>query len=420
MGKINHEKIKSIFPFIHLHIKYSLLKIDFLEDKYIVHFIDEYGYKYMLNYTYMRTIMASPKIQINRFFKGNPYTYDNIRNFIKIENLSIELLEEKDFKSGALEKLLFKDLRSGTLFHTTWNQVQHFTYMYKSNYYEVLKNKKASKQISKEDAIEIVWEMYKKKGSPLCSYDFQPKQKDGIGIKTVYKYWGTVSNLQKEFGFPIDMCKMSDKDAVEELLMICNHIKNTENRSIITYKDIENSGMNTYATMQKYLELCKSAYNKTARDILKDNGFELQKSGCGMNYTYEDGEKIESTYEYMFTKFLRSHGLTYNKDYFRFIKYDSLDDNYNGNMNCDYEIRLNNTVLYIEIAGILAKEKHIECYKENIPIDKKSKEKYRQKLNIKRDILERNNLSSFILFPPEITTDNLEKIFSRYFYLEAS
>ena len=82
-----------------------------------------------------------------------------------------------------------------------------------------------------------------------------------------------------------------------------------------------------------------------------------------MNYTYEDGEKIESTYEYMFTNFLRSHGLTYNKDYFRFVKYDSLDDNYNGNMNCDYEIRLNNTVLYIEIAGILAKEKHIECYK---------------------------------------------------------
>ena len=31
MGKINYEKIKSIFPFIHLHIKYSLLKIDFLE-----------------------------------------------------------------------------------------------------------------------------------------------------------------------------------------------------------------------------------------------------------------------------------------------------------------------------------------------------------------------------------------------------
>ena len=64
--------------------------------------------------------------------------------------------------------------------------------------------------------------------------------------------------------------------------------------------------------------------------------------------------------------------------------------------------------------------KHIECYKENIPIDKKSKEKYRQKLNIKREILERNNLSYFILFPPEITADNLEKIFNRYFYLEAS
>ena len=136
-----------------------MLKIDFLENKYIVHFIDEYGYKYRLNYSYIRNIMTSRNIQFNRFFKRNPYTYDNIRNFIKIENLSIELLEEKDFKRGAIEKLLFKDLRNNELFNASWNQVQHFTYMYKPDYYEVLENKKISKQISKEEAIEIVCKM---------------------------------------------------------------------------------------------------------------------------------------------------------------------------------------------------------------------------------------------------------------------
>lgn len=39
-----------------------------------------------------------------------------------------------------------------------------------------------------------------------------------------------------------------------------------------------------------------------------------------------------------------------------------------------------------------------------------------EKLIMKREIFERNNLPYFILFPQEITTDNLEKIFSRYFY----
>ena len=99
------------------------------------------------------------------------------------------------------------------------------------------------------------------------------------------------------------------------------------------------------------------------------------------------------------------------------MRYNTLDNSYSGNMNCDYKILLDNSVLYVEIAGILSKTQYIKCYKEDISINRKSKENYRQKLNMKRKILEQNNLNYLILFPPEITVENLEDIFGKCFAL---
>ena len=191
--------------------------------------------------------------------------------------------------------MLFTDLRFDKHTYVTWNQIQRHVYMYKYDYYEFLTKRKLERTITKEEAINIVWDMYKKKGTTLTDDDFHPKQKDGIGIRTVYKYWGTVSNLQKEFGFPNGKQKISDIDAVNEILLACNYIRDTENRTIITYYDIEKSKFTTYNYMSSYNQKCRNALNKSIREFLEENGFELQKSGCGMNYTYEDGEKVEST-----------------------------------------------------------------------------------------------------------------------------
>lgn len=393
-----------------------LLNIKFINKKYMIHFIDEDGYKYCLDYARIRVARNNPKSQFNKFFKSNPYTYENICNFFRIENIALSL-DKKDFKTNAKEKMLFIDLRFDKPTYVTWNQIQHHTYMYRYDYYEFLTKRKLERTITKEEAINIVWDMYKKKGTTLTDDDFHPKQKDGIGIRTVYKYWGTVSNLQKEFGFPNGKQKISDIDAVNEILLACNYIRDTEKRTIITYYDIEKSKFTTYNYMSSYNQKCRNALNKSIREFLEENGFELQKSGCGMNYIYEDGEKVESTYEYIFTNFLRNHGLKYNKDYFRSIRYNTLDNSYSGNMNCDYKILSDNSVLYVEIAGILSKTQYIKCYKEDIPINRKSKENYRQKLNMKRKILEQNNLNYLILFPPEITVENLEDIFGKCFAL---
>ena len=78
-------------------------------------------------------------------------------------------------------------------------------------------------------------------------------------------------------------------------------------------------------------------------------------------------------------------------------------------MNCDYLIHINDKDIYIEIAGI------IEAYKKYFFSNKKitcskSKENYRQKLSIKQSMLKENNLNYYILFPCDLTKENISKI----------
>lgn len=153
----------------------------------------------------------------------------------------------------------------------------------------------------------------------------------------------------------------------------------------------------------------KKYYNCTLREILKKHGISFGKQGCGINYTFDDGEQITSQFEYMFSNFLKEYGLKYNCDYFRDIKYSTFINGYQNNMNCDYVIHYKGNIIYIEIAGILSEYK--EWYYQNRKITKsKHKEKYRQKLSIKESMLKSNNLIYFILFPCDLTKENFESI----------
>ena len=134
----------------------------------------------------------------------------------------------------------------------------------------------------------------------------------------------------------------------------------------------------------------------------------LGKQGVGITFDFDDGEHITSQFEYMFSKYLRDNGLVYNKDYKRDVKYSTFISEYTGNMNCDYVIEINNKIIYIEIAGILAEYK--TWFYNNKPINKKSKENYRLKLQTKEEMLKSHNLIYFILFPCDLTKSNFEQI----------
>ena len=423
MGKHNAElKIKEIlnsFPIkFSDDVTYNIYSnvVDVVYDKnkktynYYVKIIDNYGYKHNVNYKNLKGNIGKIK-HLTRFFYGNIYTYDNINLFCKINNIDLKIDGTNLPITGvAKEKFDFYDSK-GNIINTSWNQIQHYSETYKANWNDIKLERRLKRQLSKEDIVNIVKEMEEIKGSPLNIYDFYPKKKNGVGIRTIRKFWGELWIMQKELGMKITGkhgCLLSDEETVKEIEYICNSIKENENRTIISHKDLKIYG--TYSDDRRYSDACQNIKNCSLRDYMCSLGFELQTSGSGMNHTFDDGEKTVSKYEYDFSLFLRENGFKYNKTYYRNIYYKNLDNEYTGNMNCDYCIDFNGKLVYIELAGILGNKEHQNAYRNNHEIKSKSKELYRQSLNKKREIFERNNLNYYILLPDEMNVDNYKNI----------
>lgn len=381
---------------------------------YYVNIIDNYGYKHRVEYNHMMSSREKSKC-LTRFFYGNPYTYENINLYCKLNNIDLHIDGEGLPLSGvARVKMDYVD-SNGNTHKVSWNQVQHYTFQYQDGYDEVKAKRKAERELSKQDVIDIVMQMQERKGSPLDVYDFYPKQKDGVGIRTIRKFWGELWLMQKELGMKITGKHgsiLSDEDTLKEIDSICEFVKNTENRTLITYNDFRKHG--TYSDNRRYAEACKKLKNCSFREYITSLGYELQRAGNGMNYKFDDGEVTTSLYEYDFSKFLRDNGFEYGKTYFRNVYYKKLDSEYKGNMNCDYCIDFNGQLVYIELAGILGNKEHQDAYRNNTPLQSKSKEEYRQKLNRKREMFERNNLEYYILLPDEMNENTYKNILNKY------
>ena len=268
-----------------------------------------------------------------------------------------------------------------------------------------------SKNLSKNDCINIIKNMQSKLDRPLEYKDFRNPNMDEIGITMIKKYWGSLNKMKKELGLEIVQESMMDKQLSKEdfnktVKNIINFLAN-ENRNFTTTREIhENSKWPSYGTLDR---MSKKYYGVNFIKHLNNFNIIFGNQGRGLNYDFKDGEHVTSQYEYMFSKFLKENGFVYNKDYFRDIKYSSFIENYHGNMNCDYVIHIQNETLYIEIAGIIADYK--TWYYENKQISQsKSKEKYRIKLKEKELMLKDNGLKYFILFPCDLTTENFGTI----------
>lgn len=150
----------------------------------------------------------------------------------------------------------------------------------------------------------------------------------------------------------------------------------------------------SYATCARWLKQSGSSI----RVFIDSIGFQYIEAGHGLNYIFEDGEKIVSRYELEFSQYLRSIGLQFNKDYFRNTRYKTFILSYTGLMDCDYMIYYNNQIYYIEVAGML-KDYKTWYYGNKIIACSKHKEKYRQDLILKESMLKENDLTYFFIFP---------------------
>ena len=260
--------------------------------------------------------------------------------------------------------------------------------------------------LSKKECTEIIYDMNDTYGRPLMYDDFRGRGYGKVTISNLRDYWGSLNKMKKALGLEIIQESMIDKQLSKlnfdnMIDDICSFV-NEDGRNFITTREIDTN--KKWVTSDTLRRMCKKYYSHTLPEHLKSYGIDLGKQGNGINYDFKDGEHVTSQFEYMFSKFLKEYGLIYNKDYFRDVKYSKIESNYHGNMNCDYEIRLNDKTIYIEIAGI------IEAYKTWYYLDKpitrsQTKEKYRLKLKEKEKMLRNNNHTYFILFPSDLTRD---------------
>lgn len=409
------EKIRNSFPFKKNGKIYYLLSIDEYDDKkrtFFISVIDNEGYKYKHRYS---QIMDKSRYKSHKqFFYHNPYTYDNIQNFFGINDITdIKILD--DISKCTATTILNVEIK-GCIYHMSWNDIKNDSNRLNKDNIDSCLDLIFARNITKGEVIDIIYKMYEEKGTPLIQDDFEGKTtRHHVGVRVIEKYFGGVANMQRELGLPVpsDYRILNDNELLLEIHHICDTIYLSEKRKVITSSDIDELGSySSYSRFDKrFAELGTSL-----RDVIEEYGFRFQSPGSGMNFYFEDGEHTTSKYEYDFSRFLRNKGFIYNQTYFRDVWYKTFTNNYSGNMNCDYVISNGNDVIYVELAGMLGNKEHQIAFRDNTHIyNSKAKETYRLKLNKKKELFEKNNLTFYILLPDEMNENTYIDIINKNF-----
>ena len=388
--------------------KESISKMEYTRIK---SYIEKYGYDYLcLDCKF--DVMPTAKLKVGTFKDNDEEVKKFLIRKLKafVEKNGYPKHKKNDFKpKNKMPTLrMYNEYLGGDL--VDWLELCGYV-LTDEEKYEMRTRGGQSKNLSKEDCINIIMNMQSKLDRPLEYKDFKNPDMDEIGITSIKKYWGSLNRMKEELGLEIVQENMMDKQlSKEDFDNTVNNIINflsEENRNFTTTREIhENSNWASYGTLDK---MCKKYYNENLIKYLARYGIIFGKQGHGLNYDFDDGEHATSQFEYMFSKHLKENGFVYNKDYFRDVRYSKFIENYDGNMNCDYVIHVGNEILYIEIAGIIADYK-TWYYDDKIITQSKSKEKYRIKLKEKEKMLKDNKLKYFILFPCDLTNENFEKI----------
>lgn len=360
-----------------------------------------------------------PSFKINAGIMRN--NIEEIRKFLivklskYIEKYGYPLNKKKDFKSE-------KDMPSIKMYNTyldgdlvDWIELCEFKLSEDEKY--IIRHRGGKNKLkSKDECIDAIFKTQSDLNRPLKGSDFSGSNPYHVGMRAIEKYWGTLNNMKKELGLEIIQESMMPKQLTqkafdEQISDIVNFVKK-DNRNFISTREInQNHDWSIYNTLNN---ASKKYYNISLSNHLKSFGINFGKQGNGINFTFDDGEKVASQFEYMFSKFLKENNFVYNVDYFRDVKYKNFIQSYNGNMNCDYVVNSHRRTIYIEIAGIIADYK-TWFYEDRVITYSKSKENYRLKLKEKEKMLKSNNLDYYILFPCDLTLQNFKNIlFNEY------
>ena len=155
------ERIINTFPFEKNGRIYNLISIDEYSDKkrtYYVSVVDNEGYKYK-NYFNVITDKVYHKNH-KRFFYHNPYTKDNIYNFMKLNNIcDLKILD--DVSSCTATTQMNVEIK-GKIFKMSWNDILNSSESLSVDNINDYIDCVYSKKITKDEVVKIVLQMYEK------------------------------------------------------------------------------------------------------------------------------------------------------------------------------------------------------------------------------------------------------------------
>lgn len=240
-------------------------------------------------------------------------------------------------------------------------------------------------------------------GRPLVRSDINSKTL-GFSNIVINRLYGTFDNCKKEIGLKktIIINYVDFNVYKSKLDYAINEIKKNNNTGYITWDDLSK-----YDIKNKSIVKAFKRENMDFYAYLKSNGLMINTSLFSFHYTFDDGERILSNYEYLFSSLLKDNGFKYNVDYYKDYMY-SLFTDIKGRFTCDYYI--NNVV--VEIAGIIDNK---DNNWKNKDYKSKKKNDYRDNLLHKINKLDELNIPYILLFSDDFSNENYKSSINKLF-----
>ena len=261
---------------------------------------------------------------------------------------------------------------------------------------------------TKEEVAQILIAYEQRVSRPIISNDLCV-EKSGISGVVVTRLFGGLTNAKKELGLmeTLPNQPMSFDYYKSIITKVIEDYKSKTSYPYITWEIIESGEYGEEPVNHKSMLKSFSDNNEDFYAYVKTLGLQFNPTLFSNAFTFDDGEKTDSHYEYKLSTHLRSLGLKYKKDYFRSIRYNDFCDK-KSKMTCDYLIKVNGKQIYIEVAGLISNFKGEDWRVHNYA--NKVNNEYRDKMILKEQIFKKNKLNYLFLFANEMKDDSFKDI----------
>lgn len=253
---------------------------------------------------------------------------------------------------------------------------------------------------TKEEAAKVLIEYENKVGRPIITEDLCV-DKVGISAIVINRLFGGLSKAKEE------LCLMKTLPNQPKPF---EYYKGILTDTLLDYKSKTGNPYITWGIIESGMYGKEKINHKPMIKSFNDNEVDLyayvrsfdlkfNPSLFSNTYTFEDGERADSNYEYAFSTYLRSIGLKYKQDYLRTVKYNTFHQE-KSKMTCDYLIQIKNTEIYIEVAGLISNFEN-EDWKTHDYINKVTNS-YRDKMIYKEQIFKQHGLNYMFIFANEM------------------